>query len=178
MKAIISMAVVMALAGFRCVAQTPMSTGDENPASMSPGYTITITQPTSPLSLVSPIKVKMTITNMTDRNVFWRAVWSTDKDSWYRGFRFLLTKNGKEVKTTFFHREISGRQQSDDPSEVWAGSTVLLPKPPGVMFVITVDLKRLYEITEPSQYTLEISRIGENYRTVVRSNTVTLNILP
>ena len=46
------------------------------------------------------------------------------------------------------------------------------------MFVITVDLKRLYQITEPGQYTLEISRVAEDDKTIVHSNTVTLNIVP
>jgi hypothetical protein len=47
------------------------------------------------------------------------------------------------------------------------------PTPP-----VRLDLKRLYEIEEPGVYTLYVSRLDENSKTTVRSNTLTLNIVP
>jgi hypothetical protein len=73
---------------------------------------------------------------------------------------------------------MSGRQRAKDPVEVLSESTILLPKPPGTMFVHTVDLKRLYQIAEPGRYTLDVSRIAEDDKTIVHSNTITLNIVP
>jgi hypothetical protein len=46
------------------------------------------------------------------------------------------------------------------------------------MFVMTIDLKRLYQITEPGDYTLEVSRDAEDDKTVVHSNSLALKILP
>ena len=160
--------------------QASLAVGNESSASTSAGYTITLTQPTNPFSLDSTIRVIMTVKNTTHGDVLWRAVRGADgdKDSWYPEFRFLLKKEGKEVETTFFHRKISGRQRPNDPVEVWSGSTILLPMPPGIMFKITVDLKRLYQITEPGQYTLEISRIAEDDKTIIHSNTVTFSVVP
>lgn len=159
-------------------AQTSPAVGKGTPVSAAPGYTLTLTQPSNQFSLALPIQVTMTIKNTTNGDILWSASRSTDKEPWYPDFHYLLKKDGKEVETTFFHRKISGRQRMDDPSEVLSGSTILLPKPPGTMFVITVDLKRLYQITEPGQYTLEISRVAEDDKTIVHSNTVTLNIVP
>jgi len=176
-KSAMCMAMVLTCYGSVCLAQSSPNAGSGTPALSPPGYTITLTQPASSFSLGSEIKIPMTITNITGGDVFWQAVWSTDKESWYRGFRFLLTKDGKEVETTFFHRKISGRQRQGDPNEVESGSTVVLPKPPGIMFVITIDLKRLYDISEPGKYTLEVTRFAGDNKTVVHSNAVTLNIV-
>lgn len=155
-------------------AQTNSRTESETSASITPGYTITLMQPSSFFSLDSPILVGMMVTNITNKDV----PWSADKDAWYAGFHFLLKKDGREVETTFFHRVISGRQRPDDPIEVRSGSTILLFKPPGLMFVANVDLKQLYQITEPGRYTLEISRIAEDGKTIVYSNKVTVNVGP
>jgi hypothetical protein len=43
---------------------------------------------------------------------------------------------------------------------------------------MTIDLKRLYEITEPGEYTLDVSRIEDGNKTTVHANIVTLKIVP
>jgi hypothetical protein len=180
MKMTIFMASVLALAGI-CpfgLAQSSPVTGSDDSTSTSPGYTITLTQPSNPISLKSSIQVTMTIKNITGGDVLWRAVRSTNPHSWHSGFSFLLKKNGEEIETTFFHRKMSGRQRANDPVEVLSESTILLPKPPGTMFVHMIDLKRIYQITEPGQYTLDVSRMAEDDKTIVHSNTITLNIVP
>jgi hypothetical protein len=93
-------------------------------------------------------------------------------------FRFLLSKDGREVETTFFHRKLTGKQRPGDPSEVWSGSSIFAPLAAGATFTESVDLKHLYEITAPGQYKLDISRIAEDGKTVVHGNSVTLNIVP
>jgi hypothetical protein len=82
------------------------------------------------------------------------------------------------VETTFFYRKITGRQRPDDPEEVWAGSYFPVLHPPGLIYQMTIDLKRLYEIKEPGVYTLEVSRFDQDHKTKVRSNTLTLKIAP
>jgi hypothetical protein len=169
----------MMFSGIFCFAsaQTSPVVGGGSSASTAAGYIIMLTQPTNSFRLDSPIQVTMTIKNITDRDIFWSASRGTSNDTWYADFRFLLTKDGKEVETTFFHRLISGRQRPNDPVAIWTGSTILLPKPPGTIFVISVDLKHLYQITEAGQYKLEISRFADD-KTIVHSNPVTFNVEP
>jgi hypothetical protein len=178
MKSTICLVMGAAWFGALCLAQTSSGAGNDVPAQVHPAYTITLAEPTGPLSLGSEIKVPMTVTNVTGGDILWRAVRSADSSAWHRGFRFLLTNNGKEVETTVFHRKIAGRQRQGDPNEVDRGSTILLSKAPGIMFVILVDLRRLYEIKEPGKYKLQISRVAEDDKTIVSSNTVTLTIVP
>lgn len=118
----------------------------------------------------------MTITNVTDGDILWSANRAQDRESWYSGFRFFLQKDGKEVDTTFFHRKISNRQRADDPPEVLSGDSILISKPRGLMFTMTVDLKLLYQITEPGHYTFGVDRLAEDGKTIVRSNTVAITV--
>lgn len=59
-----------------------------------------------------------------------------------------------------------------------SGSSVVSALEPGKSFTLSVDLTKLYRITEPGQYTLEVSRTEEDNKGVVHSNKVTLTILP
>ena len=90
--------------------------------------------------------------------------------------RYDLERNGHEVETTFFHRKITGRNRDGDPNEVYGGSSILLPHPPGKMFEMKIDLTRLYQITEPGEYTLHVSRYDEGTKATIRANVVTIRI--
>ena len=172
MKWTTSLAMIALLIGTRCFAQT--QTGPPAQGPVRPGYSIAVTGPAGPVKLSAPIGVVVTVTNITDGDIYWNS--DIGKDSAYRAFKFFLTKNGREVATTFFHRKISGRQKPGDPHEVAGGSSITLAHPPGKMFEIPIDLERLYEITEPGLYALEVSRYDQLSKTTVRSNTLTLNI--
>jgi hypothetical protein len=130
------------------------------------------------MNLGPSIVVNLTVKNITTMDISWRWRHETGDDLVYKAFHFMLRKDGREVETTFFHRKITGRQRDSDPQEIDDGGSVLIAYPPGIMFTSKIDLMRLYEITAPGQYTLEISHVSEDNKTIVRSNTVTLDIVP
>jgi hypothetical protein len=138
-----------------------------------PEFSISLAPPVGPIRLGTPIIVTVTVTNVAHKDIWWRS--DISKDSPYLGFRYLLTRDGREVETTFFHRKITGRQRPDDPSEVSSGSAITSPLAPGKMFAIRIDLTRLYEITVPGQYTLIVSR-SETGSSSVRSKPLLLKI--
>ncbi len=161
-----------------CLGQ-PMG-GKARPAieSGKPNYTITITPPSAPLSLTSPLLIEMYFTNTTSSDVYMAA----DICSTCTGEQILLTKAGKEVETTPFQRMTTGRGSPSDehlfPSR--HANTRILRYRPGVFWKFNLDLRKLYNITEPGQYKLTASRTEETKdgKIVIRSNTVTLNIVP
>ena len=160
-----------------CLGQTSPKTAGPSPQSSIPGFAIAVDGPTPPVHLDSPINIiDITVTNVSGKEIWWQ--WDRYKDATYKAFTFLLTKGGHEVETTFFHRKVNNRQRADDPQEVASGSLFPVTYPPGKMFTITIDLKRLYEIKEPGVYTLYVSRLDENSKTTVHSNTLSLKIVP
>ena len=172
-----TLALAMIFAGL-CLGQTasPRTTGP-SPHSPGPPFAIALDGPSAPVRLNAPISVNITVTNISAKEIWWQ--WERQhKDAGYRAFSWLLTKGGREVETTLFHRKISGRQRAEDPQEVEHFSSFPVTYPQGKMFTVTVDLNRLYEIKEPGAYTLYVSRLDENSKTTVRSNTLTLNVVP
>ncbi|HEY2236246.1 MAG TPA: hypothetical protein VGK01_22430 [Candidatus Angelobacter sp.] len=113
--------------------------------------------------------------NISGKDIAWEAEFG---DTAYKAFHFSLTKGGHEVETTFFHRKITGKNRSGDPPEVSGGSSILATFAAGRSVVQTIDLKRLYQITEPGLYTLEVSRFDAESATMVRSKTLILKIVP
>jgi hypothetical protein len=99
-------------------------------------------------------------------------------DTAYKAFRVHLMKDSHEVTTTFFHRKITNRRLPDDPSQVEAGGSVVSSVPRGKSFTLMFDLTRLYEITEPGMYTFDVSRTEPDNKTTIRSNTLTLHLVP
>ena len=159
-----------------CFAQHSPNRAGEQHSSTTPEFSITVTSPEESVKLTSAINFTVTVTNTTDHEIYWAH--ERSKDGPYTAFRFVLTKSGHEVETTFFHRVITGRQRPDDPLEVYSGSSILLPYKPGKMFAMTLDLKRLYEVKEPGLYTLDVSRFDEASKMTVSSKKITLKITP
>ena len=170
----LAMAVIVLFASRSYGQMYPGATTDK-PLSAKPVFALAVDPPPPPIHINGSVDVTITVTNITDNKIFWES--DRGKDSVYKAFVIVLTRDGHELETTVFNRKITGRQRSDDPLDVEAGSSISLPYPPGKMFVMTIDLKRLYDIKEPGPYTLEVSRFDLYSKTTVRSKT-NLNIVP
>ena len=124
-----------------CLGQTSPKTAGPSPQSSSQAFVIAVDGPTAPVHLDSPININITVTNVSGKEIWWQ--WDRYKDATYKAFTVLLTKGDHEVETTFFHRKVNNRQRADDPVEGASGSLFPVTYPPGKMFTITIDLKRL-----------------------------------
>jgi hypothetical protein len=161
------------LASTPCLPQTSPDVS----STLNAGYSLTIAPPTDQIHLGTPINITITVKNTSNSDIYWRA--ELDNTA-YHAFHFLLTKDEKEVETTRFHRILRNEPRPDDqPETAWgSGSSVLSAVKPGKSFTLTIDLNKLYEIKRPGQYTLKISRTEDDNKTIVHSNTVTLNVVP
>lgn len=154
--------------------------GKAKPAieSGKPNYTITITPPSGPLSLSSPLLIEMYYTNTTSSDIYMTA----DICNTCTGQQILLTKDGKEVETTPWQRVTTGRGSPSDeqmfPSR--HANTRILRYRPGVFWKVNLDLRKFYNITEPGEYKVTAIRTEETKegKVVVKSNAVTLDIVP
>ncbi|MGA7572795.1 MAG: hypothetical protein WCA97_02350 [Terriglobales bacterium] len=179
--AVLILFLVLPCSGQRPIGGKAKSAIDE---SGKPNYTITITPPNGPLSLKSPLLIEIYFTNTTTSDIYLESqichLCTTE--------RILLTKGGKEVETTPFQRMSTGRGLPSDFEELHKQfphmNAVADGHPsrngPGVFLKVNLDLRKLYNITEPGQYTITASRIEQtrDEKVVVKSNTVTLDIVP
>jgi hypothetical protein len=147
--------------------------GQETPK-INPGYSITVASLSEPVRLGSTIDIVVNV-KVGPKEIYWR---SEKGDTAYLAFRFLLTKDGREVETTVFHRKITNRLRVDDPPTPGYGGSIMARVAPGESFTFTIDLTKLYKVTEPGTYTLEVSRIEEDNKTIVRAKPVTFTLVP
>jgi hypothetical protein len=110
-----------------------------------------------------------------EKGIYWR---SEKSDTAYRAFKFSLMKNGHEVETSLFHRRITNTERPSDPQGVpGVGGSIVFAIEPGKSITFTADLMKLYEITEPGTYTLDVSRLEEDNTTIVRAKPVTFSVI-
>ena len=173
MKWIGSFAMAAFLVGSCCFGQMPPSRVTKASTVVDSGYSITVAPPAGPIRLGSPINVTVTVTNAGGKEILWRSEFS---DTAYQAFRFQLAQNGQEAEKTPFHRKVRGEQRPGDPPEVEHGSSITSSLAAGKSFTFTIDLKRLYHITEPGLYTLDVSRVEDDNVTIVRAQTLTLKV--
>jgi len=176
----IAFAAIPLFLGLSCLGQSNSNQVLPAITSEKPNYTITITPPSGALSLKSPLLVEMYYTNTTSSDIYMEVF--ACKACTVLAERILVTKDGKEVETTPFQRISTGRGLPSDyelyPHFVGSGRTVRIH--PGTFWRWNMDLRKLYDITEPGQYTITASRTEETKdgKFVVSSNVVILNIVP
>jgi hypothetical protein len=140
----------------------------------NPGYSISVASPSEPPHLGSPINFVITVT-VGSKSGYWKA---QRGDAAYRAFRFVLERDGRETETTVFHRRITARERPEDPPGNVDGSSIVSTVAPGTSLAFTIDLTKLYEITEPGTYTLDVSRVEDDNKTIVRAKPVTFTVNP
>jgi hypothetical protein len=174
MRYVMTLVVLSAMLWAGSFAQEHPASSAQSASLSKPVFSITIAS-SSPLNLSAPIKISVTVKNVSNTDMPWEAEYGNTA---YKAFDVSLTRGNHSVATTFFHRKIRGKQRADDPHETAGGSSVVSMVTPGETFIQTIDLRRLYNITEPGMYTVQVSRYDEARKMVVHSNTLTLKIVP
>ena len=174
----IGFAAITLLLGLPCSGQANPNQALPAITSQAANYTITISPPSSPLSLQAPLLVEVYYTNTTTSTIYLKVMVC----SICTAEQMFLTKDGKEVEPTPFQRMSTARGLPSDFKDAprVRGHTVDSRFPPGVFWKYNLDLRKLYNISEPGRYTLSASRTEDTRdgKIVVRSNTVTLDIVP
>jgi hypothetical protein len=162
------------LLGSNCFGQTPANRPTQATPKFDPGYTIIVAPPAEPFRLRSPMKINIQVA-VGEKEIYWRAV---KGDTAYRAFKFSLMKDGHEIETSLFHRRITNTERPSDPQgDPGGGGSIVSTAEPGKSFTFTADLMKLYEITEPGTYTLDVSRLEEDNKTIVRAKPVTFSVI-
>lgn len=96
----------------------------------------------------------------------------TNPDTAYKSFDYLLTYEGTKVRTTAFHRFIKGQSEPGDPMQSPSGGTMLAVIAPGASVSFTIDINKLYELTQSGTYTLLASHRDDSTGSVIRSEPI------
>jgi dipeptidyl aminopeptidase/acylaminoacyl peptidase len=144
--------------------------GRSSPAGDSQSsFQIAISAPTDEVQVGADARIVITLRNMSDRQMlFAHRPGMNNPEFSYR----IDVRNaaGHAVEETAYGREARQRLQTE-------GRTVDYVQP-GMSTVQTAHLERLVNLNHPGRYTVRVSRIDPATHAVVRSNEVTLNMVP
>jgi dipeptidyl aminopeptidase/acylaminoacyl peptidase len=146
------------------VKERPSPAGDGHAS-----FQIAISAPNDEVQVGADAQVVITLSNTSDRQMlFAHRPGMNNPEFSYR----IEVRNaaGREVEETAYGREARQRQQTE-------GRTVDYVQPGGST-AQTAHLERLVNLGRPGRYTVRVSRIDPAARAVVRSNEVTLNVVP
>jgi hypothetical protein len=142
----------------------PSSAGDSQSS-----FQIAISAPTDEVQVGADARIVITLRNTSDRQMlFAHRPGMNNPEFSYR----IEVRNaaGHDVEETASGREARQRQQTE-------GRTVDYVQP-GMATVQTAHLERLVNLNRPGRYTVRVSRIDPATRAVVKSNELTLNVVP
>jgi dipeptidyl aminopeptidase/acylaminoacyl peptidase len=144
--------------------ERPSSAGDDHAS-----FQIAISAPSDEIQVGADARIVIALRNMSDRQMlFAHRPGANNPEFSYR----IEVRNaaGHEVEETTYGREARQRQLTE-------GRTVDYVQP-GMSTVQTAHLERLVNLTRPGRYTVRVSRVDPATHAVVKSNELTLNVVP
>lgn len=111
-----------------------------------------------PLRVGLPLKMNVKVENVS-RLPMTLKVHSPDRA--YRLMHFALNINGKEAPKTSFHRRMRGESLPSE-STIGSGSIDFLTLKPNETLVFTVDITKLYDVSENGIYSFRVETYGDD----------------
>jgi hypothetical protein len=160
----------------------------------TPSFSLTIGTPKSALPVGSEVRLDVTVTNISDHDV--ALTWSsppeliyafdirdskgrspaeTERLRWVRG-KVAKTASGKTVELDSSGKA-SGRDKVGEPVFGVPGVAIQgSVYKPGQGHSESIILNRTYDLSQPGNYTIQLSKKDSATKTVVKSNAITVTI--
>jgi hypothetical protein len=163
------MNVLRGLVFFLAVVPLTSSTTAQLAPPEKPLFTITISTPESVVKTGSDMRLKATMTNTSDRDIFYTVGTGPIIDIKIRDVE------GKLVPETPDGRKIHGTDRREGPGP---GTVIRVPIKPGKAFEGESILNQEYDLSNPGKYTIQAHRFDRVSKTMVKSNTITVTATP
>jgi dipeptidyl aminopeptidase/acylaminoacyl peptidase len=132
-------------------------------------FSITISAPNDEVQLGSDAQVNIALTNLFDRQILFAHRPGSDNPEFSYTIE-VRNAAGRVVEETMYGREARLRQQTESRTVEYVQ--------PGMTAMQTAHIARLVNLGRPGRYSVRVSRVDPVSRAVVKSNEVTLNVVP
>jgi len=140
-----------------------------------PRYSITIS-PVNPTAKVgSEFRVKIVQTNTSGENQYFWLDANAPRHGEYLYRIDAWLSDGRSAPRSKYFREVR-----DDTGKLrggTGGSAVMIRKKPGESIVSSIDLNELYDL-QPGEYTVQVYQKDSIAKTTVKSNIITVTVVP
>jgi hypothetical protein len=141
-------------------------------------FSVAISAPQTAVKAGSEIKINIILANTSDRQL----VITVDRGA-QGEFDYtikLSDSNGHEPPETKYFRAVRGKDASDPGDTttlVVSPSSGLKGLKPGETFKSTIDLTELYNLQQ-GRYAIQLERFDDKSKTLVKSNKLTVSVIP
>jgi hypothetical protein len=132
-------------------------------------FQIEISAPTDEVQVGGDARIIIALNNKSDHEILFAHRPGTNNPEFSYKIE-VRNAAGHEVEETEYAREARTRQQIEGRSVDYLQ--------PGMSSVQTAHLARLVNLSRPGRYTVRVSRVDPTTHTVVKSNEITLNVVP
>lgn len=128
----------------------------------------------------STVQIEITVKNISDHDISWGTAYVapfvevTDQAN-------IVDGNGAKIPETEFGTRVMGHRTPDDearsPSIVF-GKDVWVPLKAGKSFTYQLNLDKLYDLSLPGKYVVQIERLDIDSNIAIKSNKITVTVIP
>lgn len=155
--------------------QTASADAVESPITMA------LSTPSDHYKVDDPIPVVITLTNTGNAPIGLLVLFARDpNDAPYisLGLRFSLMMQGKEIEKTPFNRALRQERIRGDPTVTFDRIETATMKP-GQVDRITIDVKKLFKISQPGAYVFSVVMPANlSQKVEIHSQPLVLNVVP
>lgn len=147
----------------------------------APQFSLTIIPREPTMSLDSPIPLEIMTKNVSDQRLY---LWAEESHHQQAGVTYQISvvdENATAPHDTAFGKAAKARTDIPSASKapsLSSGSGETLVLRPGESWIDTINIKTLYEIKKPGDYTIQVERFDPATNTMVKSNTITVSVTP
>jgi len=126
----------------------------------------------------SPIVLKIQLKNISDHDLTRMSLPGAADHGEIVGFRpTVRDAEGKEPPLTQWGRQVFGRTFPGEPDLV-LNAVGVVPLQPGESWKTQINLNKLYDLSAPGKYTVQIRYYDDEHKEWVTSKTVTVAVVP
>jgi len=158
---------------------TQAAESNGQPQAVAPPFTLAVSAVKDEIQAGSPVELKVVTTNTSTHDVIF--VWPVSYHALLAYSYDILDGNGNVPPDTQLRRMYRYAAE-DSPNigrgTILTGSLVDLSLKPGQSHTDVVDVGALYDFSNPGAYTIQVQRIAWQDKTGVKSNPITVNVVP
>jgi hypothetical protein len=146
-----------------------------------PSFSLAIKAEADSVKAVSPVTIDVKLKNVSDHD--------TSLGMFYAGpnielsGKIQIAQGDTKVLETAWGRRIMGHATKDDldsdpSSAIVTGKDVNIALKPGGIYAYSLAISRIYDLSQPGKYTVQLQRLDDENETLVVSNKITVTVTP
>lgn len=143
--------------------------------SAQPVFSVAISVPQDVVASGAEVKVKIVLKNTSDHEIGVARSSREDQGEFHNKI-VLRDEHGNLVQMK--ERGNNGGKGQNDTDSVIQETMVVFPLKPGELLKDGFIVSKAYDMSKPGKYSIQVERIDDESKTVVKSNTITVTVTP